>query len=159
MKAKIAILGRGGAGKSTLARRLAQEFGLPMTELDGLFWRPGPTPTPPGEWLDVQQELIGQERWVIDGDLGPYDTALGQRLAAADIVVVLDFPLWRCAWRALRRSRENREFWSWVIRYRRRSLPLVLAAAAAVDADVRRLRTPREVGDVVAELRRGSRGW
>jgi len=150
---KIAIVGRGGAGKSTLARRVAQDAGLPLIELDALFWQPGLTPTPPAEWSQVQRGIIDQERWVIDGDLGPYDTALEQRLAAADTIVILDFLLWRCAWRALRRSRETWEFWHWVISYRRTSLPAVLSAAGSADADVYRLKTPREVDQFVAELR------
>jgi hypothetical protein len=45
------------------------------------------------------------------------------RLRAADIVVVLDFSLWRCAWRALRHSCENRAFGHWLVTYRRRILP------------------------------------
>lgn len=66
------------------------------------------------------------------------------RLAAADTVVVLDFPLWRCAWRALRRSRENLDFWRWLITYRRRHLPAVLSAAAG-HGGVHVLRDPRAV--------------
>lgn len=88
---------------------MAQQLGLPVSELDALFWRPGPAPTPPQEWLEVQRGLIGQERWVIDGDLGPYDTALEQRLAAANMIVILDFSLWCCVRRALSRSRETWE--------------------------------------------------
>jgi hypothetical protein len=99
---RVAILGRGAAGKSVLAARLGQITGLPVIELDPLFWKPGPNATPPAEWAHTQSELVRAEAWIIDGDLGPYDTALGARLAAADTVIVLDFPLVRCAWRAAR---------------------------------------------------------
>jgi hypothetical protein len=34
---RVLILGRGGAGKSTLARRLSVESGLPLVELDKEF--------------------------------------------------------------------------------------------------------------------------
>jgi hypothetical protein len=61
----------------------------------------------------VQRKLISAERWILDGDLGPHD-ALDVRLQAADTVIVLDFALWRCAWRAARRSRENLVFWRWL---------------------------------------------
>ena len=37
----MVILGRGGAGKSTLARRLGEVTGLPVVELDTLFWQAG----------------------------------------------------------------------------------------------------------------------
>ena len=36
---KVVILGRGGAGKSTLAVRLGAATGLPVVELDKHFWR------------------------------------------------------------------------------------------------------------------------
>ena len=41
----------------------------------------------------------------MDGDLGPYDV-LDVRLQAVDTVVLLDFPLLRSAWRAIRQSPE-----------------------------------------------------
>jgi hypothetical protein len=52
------------------------------------------------------------------------------RLRAADTVVVLDFLLWRCAWRALRRSRENRGVRVLLVTYWRRSLPAIMVAIA-----------------------------
>jgi adenylate kinase family enzyme len=144
---RVAILGRGGAGKSALAQKLSNVVDLPVVELDAIFWRPGPRPTPEAEWAEIQSGLIVRDRWIIDGDLGPYDTALAQRLRAADTIVVLDFPLWRCAWRALRRSPETREFWTWVYRYRRDSLPIVTEAIAthASHANVYMLRDARQV--------------
>ena len=144
---RVVILGRGAAGKSTLAQMLSRNLGVPVTELDSIFWRPGVRPTPEPEWTAIQRELVARERWIIDGDLGPYDTGLALRLGAADTIVVLDFPLWRCAWRALRRSRETREFWSWVVRYRRESLPAIEQAVAthAPDAAVQLLHNPRQV--------------
>jgi len=143
---KIVILGRGGAGKSTLATRLGAALALPVIELDKHFWAPNLTSTPKDRWVDIQRRLTSGQQWVIDGDLGPYDV-LDTRLQAADTVIVLDFPLWRCAWRALRRSRENLDFWRWLFAYRRRSLPTVMAAIAANAAhtEVRVLRSPRAV--------------
>jgi adenylate kinase family enzyme len=126
---------------------------LPVIELDKHFWRPGPTPTPPPQWAKVQRELVGAAAWILDGDLGPYDI-LETRLRAADTVIVLDFPLWRCAWRALRRSRENLDFWRWVVTYRRRGLPAIMAAVAehAGHADLYLLRDPRAVDRLLRDL-------
>lgn len=151
---KVVILGRGGAGKSTLAVRLGSATGLPVVELDKHFWPPDLTPISHDEWATVQTRLTTAERWIMDGDLGPYDV-LEVRLAAADTVVVLDFPLWRCAWRALRRSRENLAFWRWLIGYRRQSLPPVMAAIAehARGADLHVLHGPGDVDRLLAAAR------
>ncbi len=152
---RIVILGRGGAGKSTLARRLSSMTGLPVIELDKLFWQPGLVATPRDRWVDIQHDPIQRARWIIDGDLGPYDV-LEARLEAADTVVVLDFSLLRCAWRSIRRSSEGASFWRWLIEYRRRSLPILMATISthARTAHVDVLRTPRAVD---AFLRSASR--
>jgi adenylate kinase family enzyme len=125
---KMVILGRGGAGKSALSRQLSNVTGIPAVELDALFWQPGPIPMDPSRWAACQLELIQPDRWILDGDLGPYDTALAVRLRAADTIVVLDFSFLRCAWRTLRRGREQAEYWRWIWAYRRCSLPDVMRA-------------------------------
>ena len=141
---RVVILGRGGAGKTTLARELGRRTGLPVIELDALFWLNGPAPTPARQWAARQRELVRQPAWIIDGDLGPYDRDLGLRLRAADTVVVLNFGFLRCAWRTLRRGREQAEYWRWVWAYRRRSLPAIQSAvdSEARDAAVYVLLTP-----------------
>jgi adenylate kinase family enzyme len=155
---RVVILGRGAAGKSVLAARLGSMTGLPVIELDRFFWRPGLAATPRAEWAGVQRGLARGESWIMDGDLGPYDE-LGVRLAAADTVVILNFSLLRCAWRALRRSRERADFWRWVVGYRRRSLPLILRqiASHAGSADVFVLTSPRAVRGFLAGVWRGGR--
>ncbi len=88
----------------------------------------------------------------MDGDLGPYDL-LAPRLSAADTIVLLDFSLIRCAWRALRRSRERLDLWRWVVAYRRRWRPRVLCAVAAhaPGAALHVFRNPRSVDRWMAE--------
>ncbi|MBV9795324.1 MAG: adenylate kinase [Actinobacteria bacterium] len=154
---RVVILGRGGAGKSTLARELSRRTGLPVIELDALFWRPGPTPTPPGPWTVRQRALLAPPAWIIDGDLGPYDRDLELRLRAADTVIVLDFGLLRCAARTLRRGREQAEYWRWLWAYRRRSLPVISGAidAAAGQPAVHVLRTPAAVRRFLATVSSG----
>jgi adenylate kinase family enzyme len=141
---KVVILGRGGAGKSVLSRRLSDVTGIPATELDPLFWQAGLAPMEPSRWDACQHELIKRESWILDGDLGPYDTALGARLHAADTIVVLDFGFLRCAWRTLRRGREQPEYWRWIWSYRRRSRPEIMRTirSQAPHANLYVLRTP-----------------
>lgn len=149
---RVVVLGRGGAGKSVLSRRLGALIGAPVVELDQLFWLAADLrPLAADEWERVQLDLVARPRWVADGDLGPYDV-LPVRLRRADTVVVLDYSLPRCAWRALRRSRENLDFWRWVIAYRRRWLPRVLAQVRACGATVHVLRTPRATDEWLSRL-------
>ena len=143
---RVVILGRGGAGKSTFARRLGETAGLPVVELDKHFWQPGLVPTPRESWTEIQRALAAQDRWIMDGDLGRYDV-LGVRLQAADTVLVLDFGVLLCAIRALRRSRERAEFWWWLVNWRWRERPKIKKAIAehAAKADVRIFSSPDEL--------------
>ncbi len=155
--ARVVVLGRGGAGKSVLARRLGSATGLPVVELDREFWQEGLRPLPPDEWAAAQERLVAAGEWILDGDLGPYDV-LDVRLRRADTVVLLDYSLPRAAWRAARRGRERADFWRWVWSYRRRHRPAVLAAVAAVapHATVHVLRGPRAAERFLSGSRRRS---
>jgi adenylate kinase family enzyme len=148
---RVVILGRGGAGKSVLARDLRSATGLPVIELDQEFWTPDLRPLPPPLWADRQAVLAAAPRWIMDGDLGPYDE-VEPRLRRADTVVILDLPLWLCAWRAWRRGPERRDFWTWTVRWRRQSRPGLLRAVADVgpQAEVVILRNRRAVHRWVA---------
>jgi adenylate kinase family enzyme len=150
---RVVILGPGASGKSTLAANLGEITGLPVIELDKIFWRPGLIPTPPDEWLDIQRTVVAKDSWIIDGDLGPYDT-VEIRLRAADTIIFLDFSLARCAWRALLRSRERFDFWLWLLRYRRRSRPFLISAIArhTRNANVHFLSNPAAVKRFLGEI-------
>ena len=126
---RVVILGRGAAGKSTLARALGTITNLPVLELDKLFWQPGLLPTSRESWSAAQEQLAAREQWIMDGDLGPYD-AVAPRLRRADTVIILDFSFLRCAWQAIKRSRERADFWRWLITYRRTHLPRLRQAIA-----------------------------
>jgi len=152
---KVVILGRGDAGKSTLARQLGEVSALPVVELDTLFWQPGLTAAEPARWTERQHELVLREAWILDGDLGPYDGALDVRLRAADAIIVLDIGFPRCAWRTVLRGREQADYWRWVWTYRRQGLPKVMQAIRqdAPHARLYVLRNPRAVRRLLAEIR------
>jgi adenylate kinase family enzyme len=154
---RVVILGRGASGKSTLARRLGGITRLPVIELDTIFWRAGLAATPPHEWTVIQEKLAAEDRWIMDGDLGPYD-AVQVRLRRADTVIFLDFSLACCAWRAILRSRERLDFWRWLLAYRRRSRPLLMHAIAhcAPNAEVHVFRNSRAIGRFVTDLAKNS---
>lgn len=151
---RVVILGRGASGKSTLGVRLGEITGLPAIELDKIFWQPGIVAMPRQEWVETQRRLVATEAWIMDGDLGPYDT-VEVRLRAADTVIFLDFSLLRCGWRALRRSRERMDFWLWLVRYRRESRPFLMRMIAehASGAEVHVLNDPDAVAKFLAGVR------
>jgi adenylate kinase family enzyme len=154
---RVVILGRGASGKSTLARRLGAIAKLPVVELDKLFWQAGLVATPPDAWAALQQRLAAEERWIMDGDLGPYDV-VEIRLRRADTVILLDFSLARCAWRAIRRSPERADFWRWLLGYRRKSRPLLMHAIArhAPAANLHVFRTPAALARFLDDLAPGA---
>ena len=155
---RVVILGRGASGKSTLARRLGEITGLPVIELDKVFWRQGLVATPRDQWVAVQEELVAKNGWIMDGDLGPYD-AMEARLRGADTIIFLDFSLIRCAWRAICRSLERGDFCRWLVAYRIQSRPILLQAIAtnAASAEFRVLHDPEALRRFVADLERKSR--
>ena len=152
---RVVIVGRGASGKSSLARTLGELLGLPVIELDRVFWQPGLEPLRAGEWAAVQERLVQQPEWIMDGDLGAYDV-VETRFRQADTILFLDYPLAICAWRALRRSRERADFWRWLFDYRRKFRPALMRAIAshAPAAEVRMMRNPRAVKRLVRDIAR-----
>ena len=155
---RVVILGRGASGKSTLAKRLGEITGLPVIELDKVFWRAGLLATPRDQWVVLQEKLVTEDRWIMDGDLGPYDS-VEIRLRAADTIILLDFSLFRCAWRAVRRSRERADFWRWLLAYRSQSRPILMQAIAnhAASTKLHLLRDPGALTRFVADVDRKAR--
>ena len=140
---RVLVVGPGGAGKSTFARRLGERTGLPVIHLDEHHWRPGWEPPPDDEWRAIVTELAAGEEWIIDGN---YGGTIDVRVRAADTAVFLDYAPIPCITRALRRSIFNHgravqaagcpehidlEFLRWIANYRRDSRPRVLAELEA----------------------------
>jgi len=154
---KIVILGRGGAGKSTTAKRLSKITGIPYIELDKYFWKPGLVATPIDEWRKIQQKLTAGDSWIMDGDLGKYD-AFEVRMKAADTVIILNFPLYICLYRAIRRSKERSDFWWWLISSRLLSWPKLRRTMDyyAKKADIKIFNTPDELEEFVISIKKQS---
>ncbi|WP_425953802.1 toxin [Xylanimonas sp. McL0601] len=163
---RVRVVGNSGAGKTTLARSVAQRLGVPHLELDEVFWDAGWQHRDP---VEARRRLAafladaGSAGWVVDGN---WNTKLEGALDDADAVLWLDYPrrvvMPRVLWRTLVRGVTRRELWhgnreqlgnllrrdpehnivrwAWTqhASYRARYL-----AAAAGDPRVVRLRTPR----------------
>src|SRR5262245_46828 len=130
---RVAIIGPGGAGKTSLALELGRRTGLPVVHLDRVYWRAGWVEPPDEDWERDHREALSGEAWIADGNFG---STMAERLALADTIVLLDPPpllcLWRVAWRSVRpkngsrpdlpsgcEERPDLAFWVYVLRYRR----------------------------------------
>src|SRR5205823_622389 len=90
---RILVIGSPGAGKTTLATKLAVHLELPLISLDEIYWSSGWTATPDELWRRKVDTLAAQERWILDG---MFAETLERRLNRADAVVLVDVPPWRC---------------------------------------------------------------
>jgi adenylate kinase family enzyme len=167
---RIAVIGSGGAGKSTFSRELGGILGIEVTHLDHLYWRPGWRAMPDEAWRATQRRLLAGDAWILDGN---YGGTLDLRLAAADTVIFLDIPRWVCVRGVVARwlrfhgrsrpdgpagcpERVTREFLAWIWRYPVDRRPGVLAKLAAY-ADGREiviLRSRREARRFLIDLER-----
>jgi len=93
---RVAVFGNAGAGKSTLARKLAIATGLPLHALDLLQYRRGGGRVADDEFIAAHAAILAADEWIIDG-FGTLDT-LKQRFAAADTLVYIDLPVLTHAW-------------------------------------------------------------
>jgi adenylate kinase family enzyme len=103
---RIAVIGCSGAGKSTFSRRLGQILDHPVTHLDTLHWQPGWISPDKAEWTALNHQLVKAETWIIDGN---YGGTIDIRLEAADTIIYLDTPRWRCIWGFLYRCAFDRK--------------------------------------------------
>lgn len=108
---RVLIAGTSGAGKTTLAARVAAILGVPHIEIDALFHGPGWTP----------RETFGAEvrafssgpAWVTEWQYGLARSVLAER---ADLLVWLDLPrvtvMRQVAVRTLRRRLHREVLWN-----------------------------------------------
>jgi adenylate kinase family enzyme len=103
---RVAILGPPGAGKSRLARALADALDLPVVHLDRLYWKPGWVPAPEREWRAVQQREAGRETWIADG-LQEERAMPTLWFDAADTIVFIEASQLACIWRIAKRRLDS----------------------------------------------------
>jgi adenylate kinase family enzyme len=173
---RIVVVGTSGAGKTTLARRIAALLVLPHIELDAINWQSGwrdLTRHDPEEYVRRVNEAIQAEAWVVDGNYGSVRDRVWHR---ATPLVWLDYErpvimarvISRTLFRAVMRTElwaGNRERWRQMLRpshpirwawntweRRRRETAERLAQRGCAHLVVLRLRRPSEVSRAVEVL-------
>lgn len=156
---RILLIGSGGAGKSTLSKKLGELWMLPVVHLDKLFWQPGWQPLPRPEFIEKVKIELSKPEWIIDGN---YDSSINLRAEHADLIIFLDYSNVLCVYRACKRAWINRgttrsdmgegcpekidwEFVRWIWRFRKDARPDILIELEKCHADVLSFKSPREL--------------
>lgn len=158
---KIILIGSGGSGKSSLARKLGNSLAIDVYHLDAMFWKPGWITTPKDEQRMVQQELVNRRFWIIDGN---YNGTMDIRLQAADTIIFLDLSKWLCLYRVIKRRFQYRKkrrtdmaegceerislpFLKWVWEYPKKHKPVIFEKLQRLsqEKEVIILKSPKDV--------------
>jgi adenylate kinase family enzyme len=86
---RIAVIGNTGSGKTTVARSVAEVFGITHIELDALHWEADWKEAPREVFRERVRKAVKEESWVSDGNYSKVRDILWGR---ADTVVWLDYP-------------------------------------------------------------------
>lgn len=97
---KIAIIGSGGSGKSTFARKLGEKLQIEVFHLDAILWKTNWTAVSKNQQEAIQRQLVSKDQWIIDGN---YNGTLDLRLNAADCIIFMDMPRKLCVYRVFKR--------------------------------------------------------
>ena len=100
MYSRICIFGRPGSGKSTFALKLHKETNLPLYHLDKYFFTANWVERDYQQFLSIQQDIVDQERWIIDGNSLK---SLEMRYARAQVCLYFNYPRWLCLIRLVKR--------------------------------------------------------
>jgi adenylate kinase family enzyme len=137
---KIAIIGSPGAGKSTLARKMANVLHINVFHLDSFYWKKNWQPITRTEITEIQKEIFSKEAWIIDGN---FQSTMDMRIQAADTIIFLDFPSLTCLFQAIKRSiiyynktrpdmgegckeKFDLDFYKWIWSFRKANRPAIL---------------------------------
>lgn len=98
---RVVIIGTSGCGKTVFGSKIANALSVKFIDLDDLNWLPGWEQRPEEDFFhDIKRET-SCEKWIVSGN---YSRASKFLWPQADMIIWLDFPLYLCLWRALKRS-------------------------------------------------------
>jgi adenylate kinase family enzyme len=173
---RVVIVGTSGAGKTTLARRIANALALTHVELDALHWEGNwraLTEHDPDEFVRRVSVAVRKDNWVVDGNYGivrdliwnrathlvwlDYDrhVIMGRVIRRSIIRVIFRTELWagnREEWSRMHRSSHPIR-WAWSTwRRRRREIEERLARPEYAHMTAYRVLRPLDAESVILQL-------
>ena len=171
---RVVVVGTSCAGKTTLARQIAETFGVQHIELDAIHWLPDWNVRPTEEFRTLTSEALTPDCWVVDGN---YSVVRDIVWGKATTLVWLNYPfpvvLWRALSRTVLRAITRKELFSgnresfrqsfmsrdsilwWVAtthHRRRREYRRIFDNGEFTNIDLIELRAPREADELLRSL-------
>lgn len=97
---KTMIFGSPGSGKSTYAKKLSKKLQIPVYYLDQYFFSSNWQEIDENVFLSMQQNIVDQEKWIIDGNC---IHSLEMRYQKSDLVLYFSYPKLICFYRIFKR--------------------------------------------------------
>ena len=98
---RIVFVGTTSSGKSTLAKQLADKFDYDFIELDALNWEPNWTPAPQEVFKERVDNATQAPNWIVAGNYSKVRPIIWPK---AELIIWLDYSLWRIFWQLIRRT-------------------------------------------------------
>lgn len=101
---KIHIIGCSGCGKTYLAKRLSEKYGIESFDLDDIFWDNAAgysVKIPPERRAELLENILKNDSWIIEG---VYFSWCGRCFEDADKLYVLDMPKHLYKFRIIKRT-------------------------------------------------------
>lgn len=103
---RINVVGSPGAGKSTVAKSIAERTGFKLYDLDNYLYEEGCKRRNPIDTITQIDMILLNESFVIDGT---YTTTFEHRLNKLDLVVLVDKPTFICIYHFMKRVLLNKK--------------------------------------------------
>ena len=101
---KIAVVGSGGAGKSSIAECLSSSLCYEKIELDSIFWEKNWAPIDSKRFQEIINLYLERDNVII---VGTYENYLSSRINKCDLFIFIDLPVFKCLFRVILRSIKN----------------------------------------------------
>ena len=108
---RVIVIGCPGSGKTTFAKKLHKNTGLPLYYLDAIWHKPDKSHISREEFDQRILEIFATDEWIIDGN---YGRTVEMRLKECDTVILFDLPTEVCLQGATERLGKGRYDLPWI---------------------------------------------